>query len=93
MSHRIKKISFTGSTLIGRKILENSAKSNLKKVTLELGGKSPVIVCPDADLNDAVKLAWTSIMYNMGQCCIAGSRVFIHEKIYDEFIKKMKEIP
>jgi len=50
-SHRVKKISFTGSTVVGRKILEYSAKSNLKKVTLELGGKTPVVVCPDADLS------------------------------------------
>jgi len=90
-SHRISKISFTGSTLIGRKILEYSAKSNLKKVGLELGGKTPVIVCPDADVDKAAELAWSCIMYNMGQCCIAGSRLFIHEKIYDQFTKKLAE--
>jgi acyl-CoA reductase-like NAD-dependent aldehyde dehydrogenase len=63
---KIGKISFTGSTLIGRKMLEYSAKSNLKKVGLELGGKSPVIVCPDADIAKAANLAWSCIMYNMG---------------------------
>jgi len=77
--------------LIGRKILEYSAKSNLKKVGLELGGKTPVIVCPDADIDKAAELAWSCIMYNMGQCCIAGSRLFIHEKVYDQFTKKLAE--
>lgn len=81
-SDRVKKISFTGSTIVGRKIMEASAQTNLKKVTLELGGKSPVIVCPDADLDKAVNVAWNAIMYNMGQCCIAGSRLFVHESIY-----------
>ena len=92
MSDRIKKISFTGSTLIGRKIIEYSSKSNLKKITAELGGKTPTIVCPDADLDDAANLAWGAIMYNMGQCCIAGSRLFIHEKVYDEVLKRLKKI-
>ena len=90
-SHRVGKISFTGSTLIGRKIMEASSQTNLKKVTLELGGKTPVIVCPGADINKAVQLAWSAIMYNMGQCCIAGSRLFVHESIYEEFLKVLKE--
>lgn len=64
--HAISKISFTGSTFIGRKILESSAKSNLKKVCLELGGKTPVIICGDADVDKAANLAFACIMYNMG---------------------------
>lgn len=90
-SHRVSKISFTGSTAVGKRILEASAQTNLKKVTLELGGKSPVIVCPDSDLEKAANLAWSTIMYNMGQCCIAGSRLFVHEKVYDEFIRILKK--
>ena len=79
----MSKISFTGSTTVGRKILEASSKSNLKKVGLELGGKTPVVICPDADIGDSAALGWKCIMFNMGQCCTAGSRLFVHEKIYD----------
>ncbi|KAI0353209.1 aldehyde dehydrogenase [Trametes cingulata] len=87
----IEKIAFTGSTLVGRKIMEAAAKSNLKKVTLELGGKSPSIVFDDADLDQAVKWAAFGIYYNHGQCCCAGSRIFVHEKIYDEFMTRFVE--
>lgn len=66
MSDRIHNVSFTGSTLIGRKILEYSAKTNLKKIHVELGGKTPVIIAADADLELAASLAWGAIMYNMG---------------------------
>lgn len=90
-SRRVSKISFTGSTAVGRKILEASAQTNLKKVTLELGGKSPVIVCPDSDLEKAADLAWSGIMYNMGQCCIAGSRLFVHESVYDKLLAILKK--
>ncbi|KAI0638767.1 aldehyde dehydrogenase [Trametes polyzona] len=87
--HRgIEKIAFTGSTLVGRKIMEAAAKSNLKKVTLELGGKSPSIIFDDADLEQAVKWAAFGIYYNHGQCCCAGSRIFVHEKIYDQFLER-----
>lgn len=65
-SKKISKVSFTGSTLVGRKVMEASAQTNLKKVNLELGGKTPVIVCPSADIEQAAELAWSSIMYNMG---------------------------
>lgn len=65
-SYRIRKISFTGSTTIGRRILEASSQTNLKKVVLELGGKSPVVVCPDADLDNAAEIVWNAIMFNMG---------------------------
>jgi aldehyde dehydrogenase (NAD+) len=87
----IKKVAFTGSTLVGRKILEAAAKSNLKKVSLELGGKSPNIVFADADLESAVKWASTGIFFNHGQCCCAGSRLFVHEDIYDAFVQKFLE--
>eukprot|EP00253_Pinus_taeda_P001363 PITA_01363 len=84
----IDKVSFTGSTQVGRLIMEAAAKSNLKPVTLELGGKSPVIVMDDADVDNAVNIAHIAIFSNMGQVCLAGSRVFVQEGIYDEFLKK-----
>jgi len=89
--HRdVAKISFTGSTEVGRKILA-AAGSNVKKTTLELGGKSPNIVFPDANLANAISGAMTAIFYNAGECCIAGSRLFLHEDIYDDFIEQMVE--
>jgi len=87
----IKKIAFTGSTGVGRLILEGAAKSNLKKVSLELGGKSPNIIFPDANLDEAVKWASMGIFFNQGQCCCAGSRVYVHEDIYDKFVEKFQE--
>jgi aldehyde dehydrogenase (NAD+) len=84
----IAKISFTGSTLTGRKIMETAAKTNLKNVTLELGGKSPTIVFNDADLDQAVKWAAHGIFFNQGQVCVAGSRIFVQAGIYDEFLQK-----
>jgi len=88
----VKKIAFTGSTGVGRKIMEYSAQSNLKKVSLELGGKSPNIVFADANLEDAVKWSTMGIYFNHGQCCCAGSRVFVQEQIYDEFVEKFKAV-
>ncbi|GFG03228.1 aldehyde dehydrogenase [Aspergillus lentulus] len=87
----IDKVAFTGSTLVGRQILQVAAKSNLKKVTLELGGKSPNIVFPDADLEDAIKYVNLGIYFNHGQCCAAGSRVLVHESIYDNFLALFKQ--
>jgi len=86
----IKKIAFTGSTAVGKYIMEAAAKSNLKKVSLELGGKSPNIVFADADLDLAVKWATIGIYFNHGQCCCAGSRLYVHEDIYDAFVEKFK---
>lgn len=87
----IDKVSFTGSTEVGRLIMKASAMSNLKPVTLELGGKSPLIICDDADLDVAVELANTGTFMNMGQSCVASSRVFAQEGIYEAFLKKMAE--
>ncbi|KAG6426406.1 hypothetical protein SASPL_110629 [Salvia splendens] len=86
----VDKIAFTGSTDTGRIVLELAAKSNLKPVTLELGGKSPFIVCEDADVDQAVELAHAALFFNQGQCCCAGSRTYVHEKVYDEFVEKAK---
>ncbi|CAF1395427.1 unnamed protein product [Adineta steineri] len=88
LHEHINKISFTGSVEVGKKVQEGAAKSNLKRVTLELGGKSPLIICEDADVNFAVYVAHEAIFHNAAQNCIAASRTFVHSKIYDEFIAK-----
>lgn len=84
----VNKISFTGSTEIGKEILAAAARSNLKRVTLELGGKSPLVVWKDADIDNVVEWAHQAVFYNMGQVCTAGSRTYVHEDIYDQFVKK-----
>ncbi|MCJ1453434.1 hypothetical protein MMC28_003781 [Mycoblastus sanguinarius] len=86
----IDKIAFTGSTATGRQIMK-MASVNLKNITLETGGKSPLIVFADADLDQAVKWSHVGIMSNMGQICTATSRVLVEESIYDEFVKLFKE--
>lgn len=86
----VDKLAFTGSTATGKVVLELAAKSNLKPVTLELGGKSPFIVCEDADVDKAVELAHFALFFNQGQCCCAGSRTYVHESVYDEFVEKAK---
>jgi len=88
----VDKITFTGSSVIGRHIQSISASSNIKRVTLELGGKSPYIVMDDADLDLAVNICHQAIFFNQGQVCCAGSRTFVHEKIYDEFVKRSVEL-
>ncbi|XP_054128720.1 aldehyde dehydrogenase family 1 member A3 isoform X2 [Melozone crissalis] len=87
----IDKIAFTGSTKVGKLIKEAASKSNLKRVTLELGGKNPCIVCADADLDLAVECAHQGVFFNQGQCCTAASRVFVEEQIYSEFVKRSVE--
>ncbi|KAF5498733.1 Aldehyde dehydrogenase [Colletotrichum fructicola] len=87
----VAKVSFTGSTAVGKGILHASADSNLKKVTLELGGKSPSIVFGSADLDEVVEWVNGGIFYNMGQNCCASSRVFVHETVYESFITKFVE--
>lgn len=86
----VDKIAFTGSTLVGRTIMKAAASSNLKKVTLELGGKSPNIVFNDADIEEAISWVNFGIYYNHGQCCCAGSRIYVQEGIYDKFIEAFK---
>ncbi|KAI6040403.1 aldehyde dehydrogenase [Pisolithus marmoratus] len=88
---RIHKVAFTGSTPTGRKIMEAAAKSNLKNITLELGGKSPNIIFNDAVIEQAVNWAKFGVFFNQGQSCIAGSRIFVQEGIYDEFLKRFIE--
>uniref|UniRef100_A0AAY4EA26 Aldehyde dehydrogenase domain-containing protein n=1 Tax=Denticeps clupeoides TaxID=299321 RepID=A0AAY4EA26_9TELE len=83
----IDKVAFTGSTQVGQLIKEAAAKSNLKRVTLELGGKNPCIVFADSDLQLAVEEAQKGAFYNQGQCCTAASRVFVEDEIYDKFVR------
>jgi aldehyde dehydrogenase (NAD+) len=86
----IKKIAFTGSTGIGKRVMTAAAESNLKKVTLELGGKSPNIVFDDADIPTTVQNLITGIFFNSGEVCCAGSRIYIQEGIYDKIIPVFK---
>jgi len=84
----VDKIAFTGSSEVGKLVQQASGKSNLKNVTLELGGKSPLIILDDVNLDEAVEFSHFALFTNMGQVCTAGSRTFVHESIYDEFVKK-----
>jgi acyl-CoA reductase-like NAD-dependent aldehyde dehydrogenase len=83
----VDKISFTGSTRTGRALLKASAESNLKRVSLELGGKSPNIIFPDADMDAAMKSAFWGIFANKGEICSAGSRLLLHADIHDKFLE------
>jgi len=85
----IDKVAFTGSTATGRAIQEAAAGSNLKRVSLELGGKSPNIIFADADLDAAVQGAYAGAFSNQGQVCCAGTRVFVERSIYDKFLEKI----
>lgn len=88
--HRdIDKVAFTGSTEVGQLIMEAAAKSNLKRVSLELGGKSPNVVFADADINAAIEGAYFALFFNQGQCCCAGSRLYVEESIHEEFVSKL----
>jgi len=84
----IDKVAFTGSTEVGHLIMEAAAQTNLKRVTLELGGKSPNIVFADADLDAAIEGSHFALFFNQGQCCCAGSRLFVERKVYDEFVER-----
>jgi len=91
-SHKdVDKVAFTGSTITGRKIMTAAANSNLKKVSLELGGKSPHVVFESADLDQAANWAALGILYNTGQDCTAGSRLFVQDTVYDKFIGLLVE--
>jgi len=84
----VDKVAFTGSTEVGHLIMEAAARTNLKRVTLELGGKSPNIVFADADMDAAIEGAHFALFFNQGQCCCAGSRTFVEERAYDEFVER-----
>ncbi len=89
-NHRgVDKIAFTGSGEVGKRVMTAAATSNLKRVSLELGGKSPNIVLEDADLDKAVAGAYFGLFFNQGQCCCAGSRLFVQESIHQEFVQRL----
>ncbi|MCS6850411.1 MAG: aldehyde dehydrogenase family protein [Gemmataceae bacterium] len=85
----VDKVAFTGETTTGQIIMQAAARSNLKRVSLELGGKSPNVVFADADLDAAIEGAYFGLFFNQGQCCCAGSRLFVEEAIHDQFVDKM----
>jgi phenylacetaldehyde dehydrogenase len=87
----VRKIAFTGSTSVGKEV-GRAAMDSLKRVSLELGGKSPVIIAKDANLNEAIAGAANAIFFNQGQVCVAGSRLFVEEPIFDDVMSGMKEI-
>lgn len=86
--HDVDKVAFTGSTEVGRSIMQ-AASGNLKKISLELGGKSPNIIFPDADFSKAIPGALAGIFFNQGQVCSAGSRLYIHKNAYDNVLSDM----
>jgi aldehyde dehydrogenase (NAD+) len=85
----VDKVAFTGEYITGQIVMEAAAKSNLKRVSLELGGKSPNVVFADADLDAAIEGAYFGLFFNQGQCCCAGSRLFVEEKIHDQFVERL----
>jgi len=87
----VDKVAFTGSTEVGKLIVQ-AATGNLKKVSLELGGKSPAIVFPDADMEQAVQGTASAIFFNHGQCCCAGSRLYVHEKVFDRVVEGVSHV-
>ncbi|GIO19674.1 putative aldehyde dehydrogenase DhaS [Oceanobacillus oncorhynchi subsp. incaldanensis] len=87
---KVNKIAFTGSTQTGQMIMKEAANT-MKRVTLELGGKSPNIILPDADLEKAIPGVFNGIMVNKGEVCCAGSRVFIPDHLFDDVVSKMKD--
>jgi phenylacetaldehyde dehydrogenase len=87
----VDKVAFTGSTEVGKLIVQ-AATGNLKKVSLELGGKSPAIILPDADLDIAIAGAANAIFFNHGQCCCAGSRLYAHKSVYDKVVSGVADI-
>ncbi|XP_063303292.1 mitochondrial 10-formyltetrahydrofolate dehydrogenase [Pelobates fuscus] len=87
----IRKLGFTGSTPVGKQIMKSCAVSNLKKVSLELGGKSPLIIFNDCDLDKAVRMGMGAVFFNKGENCIAAGRLFVEESIHDEFVRRVVE--
>jgi len=85
----VDKVAFTGEYLTGQIVMQAAAKSNLKRVSLELGGKSPNVVFADADLDAAVEGAFFGLFFNQGQCCCAGSRLFVEDRVHDQFVEKI----
>lgn len=87
----VRKVGFTGSTPIGKQIMKSCAVSNVKKVSLELGGKSPLIIFKDCDLDKAVRMGMSAVFFNKGENCIAAGRLFVEDSIHDPFVKRVVE--
>lgn len=87
----VRKVGFTGSTEVGKQIMHSAAVSNVKKVSLELGGKSPLIIFSDADLEKAVRMAMGAVFFNKGENCIAAGRLFVEDSIHDMFVNRVVE--
>nr|WIM01509.1 cytosolic 10-formyltetrahydrofolate dehydrogenase [Limnephilus lunatus] len=87
----VRKLGFTGSTEIGQVIMKTCAESNMKKVSLELGGKSPLVIFSDCDMDKAVRVGMGSVFFNKGENCIAAGRLFVAASIHEEFIRRVKE--
>ena len=85
----INKVAFTGSTKVGHLIQQYASETNLKRVSLELGGKSPMIIFDDADIDSAVNAAFVGLFLNQGQCCCAGSRLYVQESIHDKVVEAL----
>ncbi|KAL7740503.1 hypothetical protein ACLKA6_007031 [Drosophila palustris] len=85
----VRKLGFTGSTAVGKQVMKSCAQSNLKKCSLELGGKSPLIIFADCDLDKAVKHGMSSVFFNKGENCIAAGRLFVEDRIHDEFVRRV----
>jgi aldehyde dehydrogenase (NAD+) len=83
----VDKIAFTGSTEVGYDIMRNAHDKNLKRITLELGGKSANIITKNANFETALNQSFMSLFFNAGQCCVAGSRTFVHSSIYDRYVE------
>ncbi|UYV62615.1 ALDH1A2 [Cordylochernes scorpioides] len=88
----VDKVSFTGSTEVGKMIQEAAGRSNAKRVTLEMGGKSPLVIFDDADVHQAAITAHVGVFFNQGQCCCASSRCYVQEGIYDRFVEKSRAL-
>jgi gamma-glutamyl-gamma-aminobutyraldehyde dehydrogenase len=88
----IDVVSFTGSTAVGKLFLQYAGQSNMKRVSLECGGKSPAIIMPDADLDHAVETAAWAVFFNQGECCDALSRLLVHRSIRDEVTARLAEL-
>src|SRR4051812_24935423 len=87
----VDKLAFTGETSTGKLVMTAAANSNLKRVSLELGGKSPNVVFADADMDAALEGAYLGLFFNMGQCCCAGSRLYVEEKVHDQVVERLHE--
>lgn len=85
----VRKLGFTGSTEIGKQVMASCATSNLKKVSLELGGKSPLVIFADCDLDKAVRMGMSAVFFNKGENCIAAGRIFVEDKVHDEFVRRV----